>query len=124
MGEGVDNNPVVWDFFADLAWTDAEHIDIDGWFIEWVHARYGVADPDAFAAWQGLLRTAYSSWLPIDGVRNIPPKYEVLAGADSVFAAKPSLHATGASPLARPELVYGPEQLEHAWHLLLAAGDR
>jgi hypothetical protein len=61
MAEGVGNNPVLWDLFADLTWA-AGPLDLRRWVREWTAARYGAADAQAEEAWRILLRTAYGPW--------------------------------------------------------------
>ncbi|GAA3116427.1 alpha-N-acetylglucosaminidase [Nonomuraea salmonea] len=130
MAEGVQTNPVVWDLFADLAWT-REPVDLDAWLADWVHARYGAADPDALEAWRLLRASAYATWggetsMP-EGDEEFAEKladFHVYAATDSVFAATPSFTADQASAVGPRRLHYDPAQVEAAWRLLLKAAPR
>ncbi|MFI7454357.1 alpha-N-acetylglucosaminidase TIM-barrel domain-containing protein [Nonomuraea sp. NPDC049714] len=130
MAEGVHTNPVVWDLFADLAWT-REPVDLDAWLEDWVHARYGSADPDALDAWRLLRSSAYATWGETasmqEGEEEFIEKlsdFKVYACTDSVFAATPSLTADQASAVGPHRLHYDPAQVEAAWRLLLEAAPR
>jgi alpha-N-acetylglucosaminidase len=61
MAEGVANNPVVWDLFHDLTWTDRP-IDLSSWLDEWIAARYGALTPAARDGWAVLRNSAYGPW--------------------------------------------------------------
>lgn len=61
MAEGVANNPVLWDLFSDVAWTQ-DAIDVDAWLGAWVQARYGSTDGDLLHVWHVLLDTCYGPW--------------------------------------------------------------
>ncbi len=68
MPEAIDNNPVAFEFFTELAWRD-EPVDFDDWFETWTRFRYGGMDEDAVTAWRALAQTAYS--MPDNGSRTM-----------------------------------------------------
>lgn len=57
--EGLDYNPVVFDFMGEMAWRD-EPVDLDAWVAEYARHRYGAAPGPVRDAWRTLLRTVYS----------------------------------------------------------------
>ncbi|GII96398.1 alpha-N-acetylglucosaminidase [Sinosporangium siamense] len=133
MAEGVDTNPVVWDLFADLTWTERP-IDLGEWLPGWVRARYGQDDPDALAAWRVLRESVYADWGPDFGPSSslgapVPDEevfkdFQIYASTDSVLAAAPSPAPDQASVVGPRRLHYDPADLEKAWRLLLAAAPR
>ncbi|HEY3514170.1 MULTISPECIES: alpha-N-acetylglucosaminidase TIM-barrel domain-containing protein [Kribbella] len=102
MPEAIDNNPAAVAFFTDLAWQ-SEPVNLQQWFTDYATSRYGVADPQAIAAWQTLGSTVYS-WP---------------AAADSkhptgLFDYEPSLGVSGTA------IPYDPEAFRKALGELLA----
>jgi len=59
VNEGLGNNPVVNDFLGEMAWR-AETPDVSEWVRDHIQGRYGSRPAAAQAAWDLLLRTAYS----------------------------------------------------------------
>jgi alpha-N-acetylglucosaminidase len=57
--EGLDYNPVVFDFMTEMAWRD-QPVDLSTWIRDYSLRRYGQSLIDAEKAWQILLDTAYS----------------------------------------------------------------
>lgn len=87
MAEGVGNNPVLWDLFSDIAWTDTA-VDLQAWLSEWVTSRYGADSADAIAAWKTLLTGPYASWITTS--RGDTPTESTLTGqGQDVDAASP-----------------------------------
>ncbi len=107
--EGLDQDPIVEQLISDMVWR-SDDVDLDSWVRDYVVARYGVADPDAIAAWRSLVGTAYS----VTDARR----------ADSILNAQPSLTATTSAPRSSSRLPYDPAVVESAWHRLLAAASR
>ncbi|MGP4051870.1 alpha-N-acetylglucosaminidase [Streptomyces sp. 2A115] len=101
MPEAADNNPVAFDLFSELAWTEGE-LDLEAWFAEWALSRYGARDPHAEAAWDILRRTAY-------GTTRADSWSE---GADGLFGARPSLTVTTAAKWSPKQLRYSAEDFE------------
>ncbi|MBB4684398.1 alpha-N-acetylglucosaminidase [Amycolatopsis jiangsuensis] len=119
MAEGVDNNPVLWDLFHDLAWAPGP-VELRSWLPEWTASRYGAADSGADEAWRILLRTAYGPWrhanrgglpaetaqalagLPVDAadVRGAPGFAEMLDHVEDAMSETSSPYASTDSVLA------------------------
>ncbi len=57
--EGLDYNPVVFDFMGEAAWR-AEPVDLEAWIDEYAERRYGSAPEPVREAWRTLLATVYS----------------------------------------------------------------
>ncbi|MFD5073184.1 alpha-N-acetylglucosaminidase [Streptomyces sp. NPDC058371] len=109
LPEAADNNPAAFALFSELAWREGE-LNLRDWFRQWSHARYGARDPHAEAAWDVLRRTVY-------GTTRADSWSE---GADSLFAARPSLTANRAAKWSPKELRYRAEEFEPALGELLA----
>jgi alpha-N-acetylglucosaminidase len=56
--EGFGHNPVVYDLVTDMTWR-AQVPDLDSWFADFVHRRYGSRGEKAMAAWRLLQETLY-----------------------------------------------------------------
>ncbi|GAA2248090.1 alpha-N-acetylglucosaminidase [Streptomyces ruber] len=97
MPEAADNNPAAFALFSELAWREGA-LDLEEWFGEWAHARYGARDPHAGAAWDVLRRTAY-------GTTRADRWSEA---ADGLFGARPSLTADRAAH-------WSPRRLRYDW---------
>ncbi|MFI6896862.1 alpha-N-acetylglucosaminidase TIM-barrel domain-containing protein [Streptomyces sp. NPDC050256] len=111
MLEGLQNHGPVFSALSDLVW-ESEPQDPAEWIESYATSRYGRRDGDAVAAWQLLQRSAYSSW------------HDWPSGADSLYAARPSLEADKASPFGPDALTYNPELLHEALTRLLRAASR
>ncbi len=85
--EGIENNPVVFDFLWDLRWREKVP-DLEEWVREYSVRRYGADLPCLKRAWTDLLHGPYKAW---PGQRR--PQ-------ESVFCARPSLNVKKASPFA------------------------
>ena len=106
--EGIENNPVVFEFLWDMRWRK-KIPDLSDWIGEYAVRRYGVDDPRARKAWLLLLRGPYKAW---PGQRR---------PGESLFCAKPSLNVKKASPFAASIRVhYDQRILREALSLLLA----
>ena len=68
MPEAIDNNPVAFEFFTELAWRDGP-VDFNDWFDRWTNFRYGGRDKSAQKAWRTMAQTAYS--MPDNGSRSM-----------------------------------------------------
>lgn len=110
MPEGGDNNPAAFDFFAGLAWRSAP-ADLTAWFSDFAQHRYGVADPNAAAAWDVLRQTAYD--LPADDGWS--------EAADGLFGAAPSLTVNTAAAWSPGSQRYDMDVFATALPKLLAA---
>ncbi len=56
--EGLDYNPVIFDFVLEMTWRDAA-VDIDKWIDQYAIRRYGQSNPHAQKAWRILRNTVY-----------------------------------------------------------------
>ncbi len=100
VNEGLDFNPVVFDFLFELAWRD-EPVPMDAWLEGFSRRAYGRSHPLAAQAWRALHETAFQ------------------AAHDNVaaYTAAPTLSELPVAP-------YKQERFAEAWeHLLAAAGD-
>ena len=79
MPEANDNNPMAMALFTQLAWQPSG-INEPDWMNSYASWRYGGTDPNAQAAWQDLLASAYST--PADGQDRQD---------ENVFSLQPSL---------------------------------
>jgi len=98
--EGLDYNPIVFDFMGEMAWR-AQPADLESWVKDYATARYGVADRAVSRAWLGLQRTVYSA----------------NGASDSDIASRPSLEPDGGAG-------YDTSLLLDAWRRLLSRSGR
>jgi alpha-N-acetylglucosaminidase len=108
LPEAADNNPAAFALFSELAWREGE-LDLETWFADWAHARYGARDPHAEAAWDILRRTVYGT-TRADGWSE---------GADGLFGARPALTVVRAARWSPKQLRYTAADLEPALGELL-----
>jgi alpha-N-acetylglucosaminidase len=101
--EGMDTNPFAFDLFTEMAWR-SEPVDTAQWTADYVHRRYGAADPHTLAAWNVLLHTAYD--IRID---QVDFNSERDAAQESLFDAQPSLTANRASNWSPEGMRYSAE---------------
>ncbi len=111
--EGLDTNPFAFDLYTEMAWH-RDPVNLDQWTTEYALRRYGINDAHASAAWNVLLKTAYS--YRADGVRN---HGERDAAHESIFNAQPSLTATRTGHWAPDVLRYNADDLRPALTELL-----
>lgn len=104
MMEGIEQNPIFYDFMAELGWRDAAP-DVDAWVRDWARRRYGRPHEGAEAAWATLRRTVYAS----------------PAAPRSAICSRPSL--SPAAVCGRGGAPYRTVDLLPAWEGLLAAAD-
>lgn len=60
VNEGLDFNPVVYDFLFELAWRD-QPVDLPAWLRDFARRSYGRANADADKAWEILHQTVYQA---------------------------------------------------------------
>ena len=103
VNEGLDYNPVVFDFLFEQAWRP-EPVELGQWLSEYARRVHGAADAHSQAAWAALKDTAFTG------------QHEVAVA----YTLPPSLHPADDPP-------YNNEGLLRAWRELLdaapAAGD-
>ena len=85
MPEGIDNNPVAYDFMLEVGWR-REHIDATEWIRDYVLYRYGKYNAAVDSAWQLFLTTIYSS---PEGYQEGPP--------ENILCARPALQIKSVS---------------------------
>lgn len=105
--EGANNNPVLYELLFDEAWR-SDAVDLREWMREYIKARYGEDTPELEQAWELLQETVYKS----------------AARSESIFCARPSLEAKGATTWGSTKLNYDPAKLEEGAREFLKAGDR
>ncbi len=99
VNEGLDYNPVMFDFLFEQAWR-SEPVNLDDWIRAYARRTYGSAQPDSEAAWGILKDTAFT------GQHQVTPAYTHV----------PSLGVGGEPP-------YNNQQLAQAWKLMLNAAE-
>lgn len=93
MAEGLDQNPVFYDLFFELAWHH-EPIDLEQWTEAYVRRRYGSAPPAALRAWSLLMNSVYNPTLRQGGC------------TESILCAKPNRNARKASSWGAGSILY------------------
>lgn len=109
MPEGIDNNPVVYDFVLDLGWHQ-QKVEATDWIPSYVNARYGKNNNTLQKAWQIFLQTVYSS----------PDKYQE-GPPESVFCARPSFDVRSAATWGNMVRNYDQDQFKEAVKLFNSA---
>jgi alpha-N-acetylglucosaminidase len=93
--EGRDYNPVVQDFVTDMTWRPTVP-NLDAWFRDFVHRRYGQERPAIAEAWRILQQTAYHQ----------------VGRADTLLCARPSATPSGGgAPYDSARLVAAADKL-------------
>ena len=113
--EGINNNPIAYDFMLDLAWHEQKP-DLEKWVESYTAYRYGKKNKSVSDAWKGFLKTVYSS--PID------EKGQVLyqeGPSESIFCARPSLKVNPVSSWGTRKRFYDINAFKEAVKLFVAA---
>ena len=114
--EGSQTNPALWDCFFATAWHDGP-IDAATWVGDYAARRYGVDNPDARAAWAGLLATVYG-----DVRKGKRHGIDDNGPVNSAVCALPSLNPNQrARAFTGTDETYALPALADAWGHLLAA---
>lgn len=108
--EGINNNPVAYDFMSSLAWH-SDSVDAKQWIKKYVLYRYGFTNEDLQSAWQLLLQTVYSS-----------PDVQGEGPAESIFCARPGLHIQTVSTWGTRKRNYDTLLYARAAELFIKAG--
>lgn len=107
--EGIENNPVVFDFIYDLPWNGKEQqVNVNEWLQQYVYYRYGINSPSLQKAWQLLHQTVYNSHIE---------KHQ--GPSESIFLAKPSENVKSVSTWGTVKIFYDPVLLEKAAEAML-----
>jgi alpha-N-acetylglucosaminidase len=108
--EGINNNPVVYDFMASLGWKNSK-VDASEWIKNYLYYRYGSENENLQKAWQLLLQTVYSS----------PELYQE-GPSESIFCARPALNLKTISSWGTRKRNYDTALFKTAVELFVAAG--
>lgn len=107
--EGIENNSVMYELLCELPWR--EHFSKDSWLRDYVAARYGKADEHLLEVWTLLSNSIY----------NCPASSIQQGTHESVFCARPSLHAYQASSWSSMSDYYRPQDVIAAAGKMLAS---
>ncbi len=108
--EGINNNPVAYDFMASLAWTK-DSVNAKEWIRHYVRYRYGYENGMLQKAWLLLLQTVYSS-----------PQVQQEGPSESIFCARPALNITSVSSWGTRKRNYDTAVYAQAVALFIKAG--
>lgn len=100
--EGINNNPVTYDFMLELGWHENK-VDVSKWIENYTQYRYGVANDTIIKAWQLLLETVYSS----------PNVYQE-GPSESIFCARPDTNVKAVSTWGTRKRNYNIEKFDEA----------
>lgn len=109
MPEGIDNNPVVYELLLELGWHQNK-VEVRDWIRDFILARYGKVSDQVAAAWQLLLKSAYSSDL---GYAEGPP--------ENILCARPALQLKSVSSWGRLAKKYNLQTYLKAVDLFVSA---
>ncbi|HNX53403.1 MAG TPA: alpha-N-acetylglucosaminidase [Pontiellaceae bacterium] len=76
--EGTQQNPVVYELMTEMGWRGAP-ADIEAWVRNYIHSRYGKANPSAAEAWNLMLQSNYaitSGQSPVSSVIVAAPRLD------------------------------------------------
>lgn len=85
MPEGINNNPVAFEFTLELGWHH-KPVKVEPWLDSYIQARYGTDNADIRQAWQGFLQTVYQS---VASRQEGPP--------ENILCARPALQIKSVS---------------------------
>jgi alpha-N-acetylglucosaminidase len=108
--EGIRNNPVVYDFMSELAWSDSK-VEASDWIKDYVWYRYGFQNEKLLEAWNLLLQTVYSS----------PNVYQE-GPSESIFCARPGINLKTVSSWGTRKRNYDTALFRKAVALYVGAG--
>lgn len=109
--EGINNNPVAYDFMSSLAWKK-DSVNAKEWIKNYVRYRYGRDNEMLQQAWQLLLQTVYSS----PGIYQEGP-------SESIFCARPGLNIKSVSSWGTRNRNYDTLLFSKAVQLYINAGE-
>lgn len=73
--EGLDYNPVVFEFMTELAWREQQPVDLNRWIADYALRRYGNPSPAALKAWALLSESVYNDTHSPDSIVTTRPTY-------------------------------------------------
>lgn len=107
--EGINNNPITYDFTLELAWHSTPPMASE-WVKNYVQYRYGESNDLLLNAWNIFIQTIYSS-----------PAKHFEGPPESVFCARPAWGLKSVSSWGRRERGYDTELFAKGVHLFLEA---
>ncbi len=110
--EGIENNPMMYELFTELAWRDSI-FDKQDWVENYTIARYGKTNNEIKRAWRILINTIY----------NCPKNNQQQGTHESIFCARPSLNANQVSAWANTQDYYHPDSIFVAAKIFLSTAD-
>ncbi|KAJ4972122.1 hypothetical protein NE237_005221 [Protea cynaroides] len=135
--EGIEQNPVVYELMSEMAFR-SEKVELEGWLRSYSHRRYGKPVYQIEEAWSILYRTIYNC---TDGIPARNKDY-IVEFPDWDPSARPGLSMSKKgkvllaldrtrvfsfiemiNSLPQPHLWYSTEEVIHALHLFLKAGN-
>ncbi len=101
VNEGLDYNPVVFDFLFERAWSP-EPADLKDWLRQYAVRAHGGSNPDSEAAWEILRQTVFSGRPQVVPSYVAAPSFDVPAELpyDNARLAKAWEHLLQAAPMA------------------------
>lgn len=110
--EGIENNPVMYELVSELIWRP-DKFNRDAWLKDYVTARYGKYDENAYQAWVKLAESIY----------NCPPGNLQQGTSESIFCARPAADAWQVSSWSRMKKYYEPQDVIDAAAIFIKAAD-
>jgi alpha-N-acetylglucosaminidase len=108
--EGIRNNPIVYDFMSELAWS-GNKVEAADWIKDYVWCRYGFRNEKLLQAWSLLLQTVYSS-----------PDVPQEGPSESIFCARPGINLSSVSSWGTRKRNYDTALFRKAVALYIEAG--
>lgn len=112
MPEGINNNPVVYDFILGTN-LHQEKINLDEWIKSYITYRYGTYNASIHKAWNIFLETIYSSF---DQLQEGPP--------ESVFCGRPAWNIKSVSTWGTRHRNYDASKFKEGVKLFLEAEEK
>mgnify|MGYP004506565007 CR=1 FL=1 len=109
LPEGINANPVVYDWAMKTAWEDSEPSVAD-YTRDYIRYRYGKDNADLMKAWDILTRSIYGDF-EIKGEGTF----------ESIFCARPGMEVKNVSTWGPKRFQYDPEDVKDALKLFIAA---
>ncbi|MDE6832044.1 MAG: alpha-N-acetylglucosaminidase [Muribaculaceae bacterium] len=101
--EAIENNPVMYELMSELPWR-AEKFDKDAWLKDYITARYGSFNEDAYKGWIELASTIYNC--PLGSLQQ--------GTTESVYCARPSRNVWQVSSWSKMKPYYEPSDIIEA----------
>ncbi|MDR2982383.1 MAG: alpha-N-acetylglucosaminidase [Puniceicoccales bacterium] len=105
--EGIEHNPAFFEAAYEIAWLH-KPVSLQPWLVDYIHARYGVTNSSAEAAWKILGETVYGN-------------NSEAGSAESPICSRPALEINRAGPNAGMKRNYNAAALWPAYAKMLEA---